>query len=117
MSPPAATEPALPPEQVQALRDFLMYGLGDSHLTWWEENFLNGVKDRLRCPAVRLSEAQWAIIRQLQDKLHYDRQDVPLPPIDPDGIAENTDPDGWSEASDAVDNYDEDGLPDWLTAA
>ncbi len=55
-----------------------------------------------------LTDRQKAIVRQLKHKLHYDCQDVPLPPIDPDGIMENDDPDGWPMVTEVVDQFEGD---------
>jgi hypothetical protein len=90
--------PPLSSQEAQLLRDFVRFALGDGHLTAWEENFLNSLKHSLYRPSAWLSTRQRAIIEQLQDKLHHDRPDVPLPPIDPDGVEENHDPDGWPAA-------------------
>jgi hypothetical protein len=105
---PDGQQPPLTPDEVRSLWEFVRDGLGNPHLTAWEENFLNGVKHRLYSQAVWLSDKQQAIIRQIKDKLHYDRPDVPLPPIDPDGIEENDDPDGWPMARDRVDQFEDD---------
>jgi hypothetical protein len=101
-------EPPLTPDEVRLLWEFVRYGLGNPHLSAWEENFLNGVKHRLYSHAVWLSDKQQAIIRQIKDKLNYDRQDVPLPPIDPDGIDDNDDPDGWPVVRQRVDQFEDD---------
>src|SRR5271154_6935365 len=102
------SQPLLTPDEVRSLWDFVRYGLGHPHLTAWEENFLNGVKHRLYTQAVWLSDKQQAVIQQIKDKLHYDRQDVPLPSIDPDGIEENDDPDGWPVVRDRLDQFEDD---------
>ena len=110
----AKPSPSLPPEDAQALRDFLRFALGDGHLTVWEENFLNSIKQALNRPAVWLSKRQQAIILQLQDKLHFNRQHEPLPAIDPDGIEENNDPDGWPTAKHAADQTEDEAPLDFL---
>jgi hypothetical protein len=109
-------QPPLTPDDVRALWDFIRYGLGHPHLTAWEENFLNGVKHRLYTDAVWLSDKQQAIIQEIKDKLHYDRQDDALPPIDPDGIEENDDPDGWPVMREWVDQFDDDESVSGLAA-
>ncbi len=80
----------------EALRAFVYYSIGDGHLSSWEENFLNTIKRLLQQPVVFVTKKQEAIISQIKEKLHYNKPDEPLPPIDPDGIVENTDPDGYS---------------------
>jgi hypothetical protein len=57
---------------------------------------------------------QQAIIWELKDKLNYDRPYVPLPPIDPDGVEENDDPDGYPPVRSVMD---EDELRRWLAVA
>jgi hypothetical protein len=104
----AVAPPSLPPDQVQALWDFVRFGLGHPYLTAWEENFLNGVKHRLYAEAVWLTDKQHAIVRQIKDKLHYDRPDDPLPPLDPDGIHDDDDPDGWPAVRTWADPFDDD---------
>jgi len=104
----------LSPDEVGALREFTYYGLGDGRLSWWEENFLNHIKYLLRSEAVWLSDRQQAKVHQLKDKLHYDRQDVPLPPIDPDGVEENDDPDDSPAVPTLVDRFRDDELVDFV---
>ena len=115
---PVVARPPLSSDEMQSLRDFVRFGLGDGHLTVWEENFLNAVKHRLYRQAVWLSNKEQVKVQQIKDKLHHDRPDVPLPPIDPDGIEPNDDPDGWPVVPDLVDQFEDDGeLPDWLAEA
>jgi hypothetical protein len=110
--------PPLSPEQMQALRAFVRSALGDGRVTAWEENFLNGIKHRLNCQSMWLTDRQQAIVQEIKDKLHYDRPDVPLPPIDPDGIEENEDVPGQPVARRPDDQFeDNDDLFDWLQAA
>ncbi len=100
---------------MQSLRVFVRWALGDGHLTGYEENFLNDMKYRLYRQAMWLTDKQQVIVQQIKDKLHYDRPDVPPPPIDPDGVEENDDPDGWPAVRDVADPFGEDDeLPDWL---
>lgn len=103
-----AASPSLPPDVVQALHDFVRFGLGHPYLTAWEENFLNGLKHRLYTEAVWLTDRQQAIIGRIKAKLHYDRPDDPLPPLDPDGIADDDDPDGWPVVRGWADQFDDD---------
>ena len=73
------------------------------------------MKYRLYRQAMWLTDKQQVIVQQIKDKLHYDRPDVPPPPIDPDGVEENDDPDGWPAVRDVADPFGEDDeLPDWL---
>ncbi len=110
------SRPPLSPEDMQSLRAFVRFAVGDGHLSAWEENFLNTIKNLLYQPAVWLSDKQQAVIQQLKDKLHYDRPHVPLPAIDPDGIEDNDDPDGWPVRRHVVDEFEDDELADCLTA-
>jgi hypothetical protein len=109
-------KPPLSPDEMQAFGDFVVsYALGNARLTWFEENFLNTMKHRLYRQVVWLSDKEQVIIRQIKDKLHYDRQDVPLPPIDLDGVEENDDPDGWPTVrDDTVDQLEDNALVDYL---
>jgi hypothetical protein len=117
---PIAVRRPLSPDEIQSLRQFVLWALGDGRLTAYEENFLNDRKHQIyRAPhpsgrtgdeAMWLSDKQKAIIRQIKDKLHYDCQEVPLPPIDPDGIVENDDPDGWPMATEVVDQFEDEEL-------
>ena len=94
------------------------YALGNARLTWFEENFLNPMKRRFYRQVVWLSDKEQVVIQQIKDKLHYDRQDVPLPSIDLDGVEANDDPDGWPTVrDDAVDQSEDDALVDYLSAA
>ncbi len=105
--------PPLLPHQVTELRGFIYYGIGDPHLTSWEENFLNSLKNLLCNTPVWLSDKRQAKIQELTDKLNYDRQDVSLPLIDPDGMEENDDPDGWPVVRDEMNLYEDD---EWLAS-
>src|SRR4051812_30088268 len=117
-SEPPTAQPSLSPDEMQSLRAFVQFALGDEHLTSWEENFLNSLKHRLYQQAMWLTGKQQAIVRQIKDKLHYDHPDDPLPPIDPDGIEENIDPDGWPIPRQPVRAFeDDDELFDWLRDA
>jgi hypothetical protein len=114
----ATPQPSLSPDEMQSLRTFVMFALGDGHLTSWEENFLNSMKHRLYQQAVWLTDKQQAIVQQIKDKLHYDRPDDPLPPVDPDGIEDATDPDGWPIIREPVRAFDDDDeLFDWMMEA
>jgi hypothetical protein len=110
---PFVSRPPLTADEIQSLRAFVRYGIGDPHVNWWEENFLNSIKILLYNSPVWLSDKRQAVLQQLKDKLNYDRQHVPLPPIDPDGIMENDDPDGWPIAKAAADRFQDDELPNW----
>lgn len=94
----------LDPSMVIELQNFVRFGLGDDHLTAWEENFLNTIKQLMRQDTVRLTFKQCDIIGEIKAKLHFDRPDDPLPPIDPDGLVENDDPDGWPLEDPASDD-------------
>ena len=108
---PLVARRLLPPDEMRALRHFVRYGLGGGHLTRYEEQFLSDRHLELYGQVVWLTDKQEVIIRQIKDKLHYDCQDVPLPPIDPDGIVENDDPDGWPAAKDQPDPVADDPPP------
>jgi hypothetical protein len=110
---PVTTGRSLPPGEMQSLKGFVRYGLGDGHLTTYEEQFLSDRHLELYGQAMWLTDKQEVIIRQIKDKLHYDCQDVPLPSIDPDGIVENDDPDGWPVAKHQPEPVAEDVPPDW----
>ena len=115
-SAPVTGQPSLPADDMVALRTFVYFALGDGHLSSWEENFLNSMKHRLYQQAVWMSAKEQLILQQIKDKLHYDRPDDPLPPIDPDGIEDDTDADGWPVERQQADGFgDDDDLPDWLT--
>jgi hypothetical protein len=112
---PVVAQPSLSPDERQSLRVFVRWALGDGHLTGYEENFLNSMRYRLHRQAMWLTDKQQVIVQQIQDKLHYGRPDVPPPPIDPDGVEENDDPDGWPAVRGLADPFgDDDELPDWL---
>jgi hypothetical protein len=111
----STAQPSLSADEMQSLRAFVGFALGDPHLTSWEENFLNGIKHRLYQQAMWLTDKQQVIVQQIKDKLHYDRPDDLLPPMDPDGIEENTDPDGWPMERQPVRAFDDDDeLFDWM---
>jgi hypothetical protein len=74
-------------------------------LSSWEEHFLKGAKQRLRWKAPLFTAKQEAKLAEIRAKLHYEQQHVPLPPIDPDGLGETTDPDGWPATIDQQDEF------------
>jgi hypothetical protein len=100
--------PPLNRDALISLRDFVSWGLGDGHNSWWEENFLNSIKHLTYNPPVWLSDKQQVKLQEIKDKLHFDRQDVPLPPIDPDGVEENDDPDRWPTVRGSADQFEDD---------
>lgn len=105
MPAPKPAAPPLSPEDLCALRTFVNYALGDEHLTVWEENFVNNLKHKLFRPVTRLSTRELVKIDQIKAKLHYNRPEVPLPKIDPDGVEVNEDPDGWPIEEEIIDEF------------
>ena len=93
------------PEALDDLRGLIRYALGDPHLSSWEENFLNGAKQRLWRESVQFTPKQEVKLAEIRAKLHYDKQHIPLPPIETDGLVENDDPDGWPVAIDQQDEF------------
>lgn len=83
-------------------------------MIYWEEAFLSGLNHVLYRPRIWLTVKQQAKMEEIKDKLHFEHPDDPLPAIDPDGVQENDDPDGWPQA-DCVAAFDEEEIPpDWL---
>ncbi len=109
--------PRLLPHEKEALRDFVLFALGSPYLTWWEELFLCSMNQRLYRRAVWVTLKQQAIILQIKEKLHYDKPDVPLPPIDPDGVEENDDPDGLPADEPLEITFDDAEVQRWLAEA
>jgi hypothetical protein len=103
--------PALSPHAVEELWDFVRFALGDLRLSSWEENFVNSMKYRAQQEAVRLSPKEQTKYGEVSAKLHYDQQHISLPPIDPDGLVENDDPDGWPLPVRKMDEFAELGDP------
>lgn len=112
---PLVATPALSADEVASIRAFLNYARGDAHLTAYEENFLNSLKYRLTDLAVPLSDKQTVILGQIKKKLNYDRPLVPLPGIDPAGVAPNDDPDGWLGEDHRADEFEDESLISLLT--
>jgi len=108
MNQPEAGGRLLSPDERQSILNFVRFGLGDGRLRSWEERFLSDRHQELYGKAVRLTNKQHAKVQEIKDKLHYDRQDVPLPPIDPDGVEENDDRDGWPVVRDDAGDLSED---------
>lgn len=106
----AAGIPPLTRASRDELRSFLDFAQGDGHLSRWEEDFLNTQRQRTYEPAMWLSDRERVKLFEIKTKLHYYCQDVPLPPIDPDGIEINDDPDGWPIERSVADEPDD--LPD-----
>jgi hypothetical protein len=110
---PPPGPPPLSPDEKQLLRAFVRFGLGDGHLTPWEEKFLSDRHLELYGQIVWLTDKQQASLQQIKDKLNYDRQHIPLSPIDPDGVEENDDPDVWPVVTAIADPFEDDEPPDW----
>jgi hypothetical protein len=108
MNQPEAGGRLLSPDERQSLLDFVRFGLGDGRLRSWEERFLIDRHQELYGKAVWLTDKQRAKVQEIKDKLQYDRQDVPLQPIDPDGVEDNDDPDGWPVVRDDAGDLSED---------
>lgn len=104
---PPTGRPAMPIDAINDLRSFIYYAMGDPHLSVWEENLINGAKYRLRRDVVYFTPKQEVKLAEIWAKLHYDQQHIPLPPIDPDELAENDDPDGWLVESSQPDEFAE----------
>lgn len=77
------------------LRRFVLFAIGDPHNSVWEDRFINDLYQMVWSDKLRLTGKQWTKVGEIKDKLRFDRPDDPLPPVDPDGIVENQDPDGW----------------------
>ncbi len=67
---------------------------GDGRISSDEENAMVKLKPRLIQPSIAVSKRFWRIIEDIRRKTHFDAPDGP-PPIDPDGMVENEDPDGF----------------------
>jgi hypothetical protein len=87
----------------QELKDFARFSIGDPHLTVFEENFVNRMKQISDYNKTYISEKQNKIIDQIKQKLHYDHPEDQLDPVDMDGVDEDNDPDGY--------DVDPDGFP------
>jgi hypothetical protein len=109
--------PWLLPHEKESLREFVNFARGSPYLTWWEEKFLSSMNQRLYRRAIWVTLKQQAIILQIKEKLHYDRPDLPLPPIDPDGVEENDDPDGWPTSRPFVGPSDDAEVQRWFVEA
>jgi hypothetical protein len=108
--------PWLLPREKAALREFVDFAQGSPYLTWWEEHFLCGMNQRLYRRLIWVTLKQREIIRQIKEKLHYDLPDVRLPPIDPDGVEENDDPDGWPTTRSLAGPSHDPEVQLWLSA-
>jgi hypothetical protein len=116
----AAVDPPWPwllPHERQALREFVDFARGNPRLTWWEEYFLCSMNRRLYRRLIWVTLKQQEIIGQIKEKLHYDQPDVPLPPIDPDGIEENDDSDVWPTSRSLAGPSDDAEVQRWLSVA
>jgi hypothetical protein len=71
----------------------------------------------LRWDLVLFSPKAERKLAEIRAKLHYDQQHIPLPPIDPDGLVENDDPDGWPIENSQLDEFKGVEDPDELLAA
>lgn len=94
-------------ETIEDLRNFIRYALGDLHLSIWEENFLNSVKQRLQRNFASFTPKQEAKLAEIRAKLHYDQQHIPLPEIDPDGPVEEEDPEECFASDRQQDQFEE----------
>jgi hypothetical protein len=93
----------LSPDEGQSLLNFVRWGLGDSRLTAWEERFLSDRHQDLYDKAVWMTNLREVKVREIEDKLGYDRGEVPAASPDPDGEQDYKDADGWSPGENVPD--------------
>jgi hypothetical protein len=77
----------------QSVADLIRYASGDGRISAFEEYFLLSLKPRVNEPAIALSGKQWRIVEEFIQKTGFGSLGGP-PPLDPDGVVENEDPDG-----------------------
>lgn len=77
------------------------YATGDARISALEENVLRSLRQRLddlatadgEEPSMAVNPKQWRFVEEIIQKTNFGRPGEP-PPIDPDGVVENEDPDG-----------------------
>lgn len=92
---------------VLELRRFVLFAIGDPHNSIWEDRFISDLYQVVWTHKLTLSSKQWTKIGEIKNKLRFDHPDDPLPKVDPDGIVENLDPDGWPADTRAASDGDE----------
>jgi hypothetical protein len=94
-------------EAIVELVGLFPYATADGRVSTYEEYFLLDLRRRLaealrlEEPVVSFSGKQWRIIEEIKQKTYFGLPGEP-PPIDPDGIVENEDPDGWPPERDEM---------------
>jgi hypothetical protein len=92
------------------LANLIRYARGDGRISSLEENVMVSLKRRLDEPATAVSQAeqamtvsrkQWRIVEEIRQKARFGLPGEP-PPIDPDGLVENEDPDGQPPERDEI---------------
>jgi hypothetical protein len=82
-------------DAIESMRRLIRFASGDGHLSAAAENFLvMKLKPVMHEPMISLSRKQWHFYREIQERVCFERGGKPEP-IDPDGLVENDDPDGW----------------------
>jgi hypothetical protein len=108
MVPPEPAARLLSPDERQSLLKFVRWGLGDWRLTTWEERFLSGRHQDVYDKAAWMTDLREVKVREIKDKLGYDRGEVPPAPPDPDGEPDHEDPDGWPPVENVPDPFEDD---------
>jgi hypothetical protein len=92
------------------LNKLYLHATGDARVSALGEHVLLSLKHRLddlttadsEGPSMAVSPKQWRIVEEIIKKTNFGRPGEP-PPIDPDGVVENEDPDGLPPDRDATE--------------
>jgi len=77
-------------------------------VTTWEERFLSDRHQDLYDKAVWMTDLREVKVREIRNKLGYDRGEVPSAPSDPDGAPDYEDPNGWPPVENVPDAFKDD---------
>jgi hypothetical protein len=98
-------------QEMADLARLISYAAGDGRVSSFEENVMVTLQRRLDEPAIAVSPKQWRIVEEIKQKTYFGKAVEP-PPIDPDGLVENEDPDGMPPERDETEV---DSASDWAT--
>jgi hypothetical protein len=80
-------------EAMADIARLFQYATGSGRISGFEENVIASLKRRFDEPIIAISERLWRIVEDIKAKIYFDLPGEP-PPLDPDGLVENHDPDG-----------------------
>jgi len=96
-------------EAIATLAALITYATGSVRVSSFDENVMANLGRRLDESVIAVSERLWRIVEEIKQKTHFGLPGE-LSPIDPDGVDEDQDSDGFTPERGEIDNG---GAPLW----